>query len=229
MRYPFYEKADGWSKGQPEVLVAQPVINRMGMPLVDHESLHEYLTDELGVPYKTKTKIDLYGRRKDAMIGGLNVPYTRSVHVHAVTAEHELTLIGGTMNVLAHELQHRADSRNTRVRTAAEIGARILSFKIGYEAAELVPLLSAAPLLGAYAARMTYYTFEPAEIRARRTANQIMNTPHHTDILFPDSPRTEFLESYLMLGKDTLKKLGRLPVATFHDDDLPPSQRSPLY
>jgi hypothetical protein len=210
-----YERPEGWSKGHPEVLVAPPTAERLGMPLVDYDSLHQFLTDDIGVPYDAKTSIRLYGRDYDSRLLGFHAPYTRTVHVNSVASEERYRNEGGTMRVLAHEAMHRADSTNRKLLTAVEIGARAASFKIGYEVVETAasaitstaPYISTLALYGGLKTRRIYYKHEPAEKRARSREEEPATLSHQTDILFPRSSRTyELLHHGLPL--QTIRSLG---------------------
>lgn len=59
-----YERPDGYTAGDPNVLVARPVYESpdLGMPAVDWESLNRLFCDELGIPRDVKTDVMLYGR-----------------------------------------------------------------------------------------------------------------------------------------------------------------------
>lgn len=203
-----YERPEGWSKGQPEVLVANNVIKKLGEPAVNYEGLHEYLTDNLGLPYKDKTFIKLYGRARHSILGGYHVPFTRSLHVNAVTAENLYGHSGGTMALVAHEAKHRVDSRNHRVKTAAEVAARWASYKVGLDLAPHLPELSHAPIVGGILARQLYYKFEPPEIRARKEQRDIGGTEHETDILFPRASRTLMLALVGELPEQAVQQFG---------------------
>jgi hypothetical protein len=188
-----YEKPEGWSKGDPEVLVTQFAARKLGMPAVNYDSLHQLLTDDLGTPYDERTTIKLYGAVKRSPVLGFHAPYTKTVHVNAVAAEERFRHQGGTMRVVGHEGRHRADSSNAKVRTAIEIAARWISYKAGFEVAHHLPLLESAPGVAAFMSRMAYYEVEPPEIRARRAEKSRAVREHEQDILFPKSDRTAFL------------------------------------
>jgi len=205
-----YERPEGWSKGQPEVLVAKNVIEKLGEPVVNYESLHQFLTDDIGLPYDSKTFIKLYGRSKNSMVGGFHYPYTRTVHVNPLTAEKQHALDGGTMRIVAHELRHRGDSANRKAVTAVEIGARWASYKAGLEVAEFIPVLSAAPIIGAIAARQTWYAVEPPEIRARKQERELTTSPHQADILFPNTIRAAIMAVAGFVPDEAAERLGGL-------------------
>ena len=202
-----YEKPEGWSKGQPEVLVAKNVVKKLGMPVVNYDSLHQFVTDDIGVPYYDKTFIKLYGQSKYSMVGGFHYPYTRTVHVNAITSENMYPYYGGTMRILAHELRHRADSTNRKAVTAVEVAARYASYKAGLEVATFVPLLSSAPIIGAIATRQTWYAVEPPEKRARKQENELETSPHQADILFPDTMRATLMILAGFVPKETASEL----------------------
>ena len=198
-----YEKPDGWSKGQPEVLVAKNVIKKLGVPVVNYDTLHHFITD-VGVPYDDKTTIKLFGRSGNSMVGGWHLPYTRTVHVNAVVAEKRHPFDGGTMRFLAHELRHRSDSTNRKAFTAVEFAARLAVFKTGYEASELMPILSGVPLIGAFAAREAWCLVEPSEMRANAEEKLLATSSHINDILFPNTLRAEGIaNANLELGEFT--------------------------
>jgi hypothetical protein len=184
-----YEKPDGWSKGQPEVLVAKNVVKKLGEPAVNYESLHQFITDDIGVPYDDKTVIKLYGRAKYSMVHGYTFPYTRTVHVNPIAAEEIHAHRGGTMRTVAHELRHRGDGTNRKMVTAVETAARLATYRVGYDVAQYLPILAGAPLLGAFATKQAWYAIEPPEIRARKQERAIETSPHQTDILFPRTQR----------------------------------------
>lgn len=205
-----YERPDGWSNGQPEVLVAKNVVKKLGEPVVDYDSLHQFLTDDIGLPYDSKTFIKLYGRNENSPIGGFHYPYTRTVHVNSLTAEKQYTLGGGTMRIVAHELRHRGDSTNHKVVTALEIAARWASYKAGLEVSGFIPVLDTVPIIGAIATRQAWYTIEPPEKRARKQEKELANSPHQADILFPNSLRTEAMAFTGSIPPEAAEKLGAL-------------------
>ncbi len=207
-----YEKPDGWSKGQPEVLVAKNVIKKLGEPVVNYDSLHQFITDDIDVPYDDKTFIKLYGRSSVSMLGGFHFPYTRTVHVNAITSERLHAHDGGTMRIVAHELRHRADSTNRKAVTAVEIAARWASYKAGLEVAEFIPLLSAAPIIGAIAARHTWYAVEPPEKRARMQERELTTSPHQADIIFPNTVRAVIMAVAGFIPEEAAERLGGLGV-----------------
>jgi hypothetical protein len=188
-----YEKPEGWTKGDPEVLVTSFAASRLGVPVVNYDSLHQFLTDDLGISYDEKTTIKLYGAFKRSRMLGFHIPYTRTIHANAVAAEERFIHQGGTMRIVAHEGTHRTDSSNTKVRTAIEMGARLAIFKAGYDLAPHLPLLEASPGIAAIMSRLAYYAVEPPEIRARRMEKSQATIEHEQDILFPQSDRTAFL------------------------------------
>lgn len=190
-----YEIPDGRTQGQPEVLVAKNVVDRLGMPEVDYDSLHQFMTDELGVPYDDPTNIKLYGRGKNSSLLGFHVPYTRTVHVNAPATEHRFMTTGGTMRVVAHEGRHRADSTNRKLVTAAELAGRWTSYKVGFEVTEAIPYLAPLAVFGALKTRGLYYRHvAPEEKRARKQEVDPSTLAHEGDILFPNSLRTQFVE-----------------------------------
>lgn len=188
-----YERPEGWSKGQPEVLVTKNVVKKLGEPVVNYGGLHRFLTDDIGLPYNSRTYIKLYGRSSNATLGGYHCPYTRTVYVNPLFAEKHHALSGGTMRILAHELRHRGDSANRKAVTAIEIGARFASFKVGLEVAELLPVLSTAPIIGALVTRQAWYVVEPPEKRARKQERELATSTHQTDILFPNTIRAALM------------------------------------
>lgn len=203
-----YEKPDGWQPGHPEVLVAPKPIEKLGLPVVDYDSLHQFLTDDLEIPYDEKTNIRLFGRHDHSGFLGFYVPYTNTIHINAPGAEYRFPFVGGTMRVLAHEARHRSDSTNRKALTAVEVGARWASYKLGYEAANFIPFLSPLALLGGIQARKTYYKFEPAEKRARKEELKQSTLDHQSDIIFPRSERALFSAFQRKFSLDTLLKLG---------------------
>jgi hypothetical protein len=212
MHFKNYERPKGWTKGAPEVLVSGFAAWKLGEPLVDYDSLHQFLTDDLGIPYEQKTAIKLYGAFPKSRALGFHIPYTRTIHVNAIAAEHRFSREGGTMRIIAHEARHRSDSTNKRLLTAAEIIPRWVSYKAGFELSQHLPLLDAAPVIGAFAARRTYYELEPAEKRAMFAEKSAAAIAHEQDILFPRSDRTAFLELTNNLSNETVESLGRLSV-----------------
>lgn len=203
-----YERPEGWSKGLPEVLVTKRVVEKMGVPVVNYESLHQLMTDELDLPHGDKTSIRLYGRTEHTMIGGFHVPYTRTVHVNALVAEKAGGPVhGGMMRTLVHELRHRSDSRNRRVLTGVEIAARYVSLKAGIEAAEHLPFFHAHPAMAALGTRLGWYAIEPAEKRARKQETRLSMSPHRADILFPDTERATMMTLEGLVSEESAKML----------------------
>lgn len=92
-----YEIPDGRSKGEPEVLVTRSVIDRLGLPDVNYTGLHQFFTDDLGVPYGEPTTIKLFGGFSGLglHLGGFHFPYTRTIHVNAPFAESMFPFAGG--------------------------------------------------------------------------------------------------------------------------------------
>lgn len=203
-----WEKPDGWTQGQPEVLVAPFTSYLLGEPVVNYDSLHQYLTDDLGIPYDEKTTIKLFGGFEKSPLGGFHIPYTHTIHVNAVVAEHHHVHDGGTMRIVAHEANHRADSSQAKTRTAIEVAARWASYKVGFEVSELLPVLTHAPEVAALLSRLIYYEVEPPEIRARRAEKSNALIEHEKDILFPKADRTTFLHLTGNLSAETVSKLG---------------------
>lgn len=214
----------GWSKGQPNVLVTGPVIERLGMPYVNYDSLHQFLTDDLGIPYDQKTDIKLFGRSGNSPLGGFHVPYTRTIHVNAPLAEKEYVYSGGTMRILAHEARHLSDSTNRRALTAVEVLARWASYKAGYEFVAAMPYISGLAIYGGFKARSIYYKHEPAEKRARAEEVKPSTVDHSNDILFPDSIRLENEMYRRQLDTETLKQLGVHHLDFIYASDYTPDQ-----
>lgn len=188
MRLRDYERPEGWVPGSPEVLVAPKPIEQLGMPEVNYDSLHQFFTDNLEIPYDQKTSVRLYGRTPNSPLLGFHVPYTRTIHVNAPAAENRYAGSGGTMRVVAHEARHRSDSTNRKALTAVEVGARYASFKLGYEIVHALPYVWPLAFYGGFKARQIWYKHEPAEKRAR--AEEAPATwDHRGDILFPISAR----------------------------------------
>lgn len=202
-----YEKPEGWTKGDPEVLVTSSAASELGVPVVNYDSLHQFLTDDIGIAYNERTTIKLYGFFDRSRILGFHAPYTRTIHANAVASEERFIYEGGTMRVVAHEANHRADSSNARVRTAIEIAARWASYKGGLELAHHLPLLEASPAITAIMTRLAYYEVEPPEKRAKRMERSQATLEHEQDILFPKSDRTAFLRLTGNISPETSKLL----------------------
>ncbi len=209
-----WDKPDGWTRGAPEVLVAPLALHVLGEPAVNYESLHKYLTDDLGIPYGERTTIKLFGGFDRSALGGFHIPFTRTLHVNAVSAEHRHVHDGGTMRIVAHEAKHRADSSQAKMRTAIELAARWASYKIGYEVSSLLPVLDQSPEVAALIGRFLYYEVEPPEIRARRAEKSDALIDHEQDILFPKSDRATFLHLTGNLSEDTTCELGFTPITS---------------
>jgi len=203
-----YERPEGYTGHGPEVLVAKPVVDKLGMPVVDHESLHQFLTDDLQIPYDQSTHIKLFGRSRNSSLLGFHVPYTHSIHVQANSSEARYLDTGGTMRVLAHEARHRSDSTNRKSLTAVEVGARWASYKAGFEVVHALPYISSLAILGGLKARSIWYKHEPAEKRARAQEEDPSTSDHSQDILFPNSPRTAMLAFMKEIPEDKLVLLG---------------------
>ena len=205
-----YEKPEGWSKGQPEVLVIKKVIEKLGEPVVNYDGLHQYLTDDFDIPYDSKTFIKLYGRYKYSILGGFHYPYTQAIYVNPIAAEYALEKQGGTMNVLAHELRHRSESINRKVLVAAESVLRWASYEAGFEITQHnhIPALPLSAVAGGVLARKVYYGIEPAEIRARKEAKRLVSSPHQADILFPNTNRAAVMVAASLVPAGAAEKLG---------------------
>lgn len=188
-----YERPDGWNSGQPEVLVAPNVISHLEMPVVNYESLHQFLVDDLGIPYDERTTVKLYGNRVNSPFLGFHQTFTKTIHINAIASEYSFHDTGGTMRILAHEARHRADSTNRKALTLGETAVRLGSYRLGYEIIEAIPYLSAFAVLGGIKARSIYYKYEPAEKRARAEEEKQSTQDHELDIIFPKSLRTPLL------------------------------------
>ena len=186
-----YERPHGCGVGSPEVLVAPNVVDRLGVPIVDYDGLHQFMTDDLGVPYGDSTTIKLFGRVEDSGFLGFHLLYTRTVHINAPASEKRFCTSGGVMRVLAHEGRHRSDSTNRKLVTAAEMAGGLASYKLGYDFAEAIPLLSPVAILVGLKSGGTYYRhIAPEEKRARIQEMHPSTLEHRNDITFPLSPRT---------------------------------------
>lgn len=203
MHFRDYERPDGWSSGYPEVLVRDSVAKKLGMPVVDYESLGKFLCDDVGVSSDQRTTIKLYGRTAIAVPVGFHVPYTRTVHVNALAAEELYGQSGGTMHVLAHEAKHRADTASHKTRTGLELAARTAAFAVPYNVIAEAPGINNPwiSFFGALAARIYYNrSVDPLEKRAYRMGDDPSVRKHEADIVFPHAGRTS-----------KLRKEGRLP------------------
>lgn len=181
-----YEVPEGRTYGQPEVLVAKSTVEKLGMPEVNYDSLHQFMTDDLGIPYEDKTSIRLYGRSNMMGLLGFHVPYTRTIHVNAVGSESVYVTTGGTMRVVAHEGRHRSDSTNRKLVTAAELAGRWASLKLGIEVVEAIPHMAPLALYGGIKTHGLYYRhIAPEEKRARKQEIDDSTMKHANDILFP--------------------------------------------
>lgn len=196
MRFRSYQKPDGWSKGQPEVLVADHVAERMGLPLVNYDSLDGFFRAHLKAPAGTRSVVDLYGRCANSRQLGLYLPFTPTLHVNALASEKQHYTTGGVMRVIAHEGLHRAEAAHMKLRVAAECAAgwavRAMAFHVGKELPLPVPL---AVGIGAatVAHLINYQLFAPAEKRACEMELRPSVQGHALDIVFPNSPRTAYL------------------------------------
>lgn len=163
----------------------------LGMPQVDYDSLHRYYTDDLKIPFDQSPRLKLVGRREDSLLHGTQVAFTRTIYVHAPTAENMYWRSGGVMHVVAHEGQHFADAKNRKFWFGAWLAVRI--------GAVIVPQMTITGItnssllgLGAGVVSLHVYNqrYDPLEKSARRAAELLESFESHWgDIVFPESAR----------------------------------------
>jgi hypothetical protein len=136
-RFGDFERADGWTAGQPEVFYKPEVVEALGVPLVIYDSLEEFFVADLRVPKDFKAEILLYGTRgaiRDELFpGALGSYHPFRLHrmwVNGVMAEKETDYTLRTMGVVAHEGQHMADRANGPFRV---LGGMLLGTGYKYE------------------------------------------------------------------------------------------------
>ena len=222
-RYINYEKPDGWSRGEPEVLIATSTINKLGMPVVNYPSLQQYLTDTVSIPFEAQTRVRLFGSSRYGITYGHYAPFGNTIHINATMAERHLAHKGGAMAVVGHEGRHRADFCNHKGTVGAALGGRLLTILGGYELGEY---LARAPLGSTYTELIPYVAIlgaagltqiaDPMEIRARRIERGVAGSAHEMDILFPNSPRTELLRQAGSIPAQILERLDTPPGSANH-------------
>ncbi len=191
-----YEIPDGRSSGQPEVLVADTVVSKLGMPSVNYDGLHEYLTDDLGIPYDSPTRIKLYGKHNNSETRGYRVPYTDTFHVDAVTAEAQFPRTGGVMRVIAYEGRRRADSETHRLLSTSSAAGGVLAYTVPFGLVNELTTLPKFFVVGvatssALGLRSRFERhISPVGRRALRQQEDPSTLAHEGDIIFPKSLRT---------------------------------------
>jgi hypothetical protein len=218
-----YEMASGRTYGQPEVLVSPDASAKLGMPVVDHDSLHRYFTNVLKIPYQNPTRVLLESDTEmPSDVLGWYRPFTNKIHINAVTSETDYTFGGGVMRVIAHEGRHLADHRNNKTLVLKELGMKAFTSAAPFAAttvtvtAEMSLPVSAiaggaSVIVGGVASRRYSGKHSMLEKRAQEEESQFagLHSGHQTDILFPLSERSRWLTRSRSLGKDTVAKLER--------------------
>jgi hypothetical protein len=129
-----FERADGWTRGAPEVFYKPEVAETLGAPLVQYHSLQQFFIDELQMPTDFDIAILLYGTRGPIMdrlypnvLGSHHVLLgSHKMWINTVKAERTNDYRIQTMGVVAHEGRHMSDRVNMPFRTLGELtlGAR---------------------------------------------------------------------------------------------------------
>jgi hypothetical protein len=195
MQFGSYEKPDGWSVGQPEVLVAQETIHALGMPHVDYDSLTD-LVKQIADGQVSTIKIHSIPDKEHKL--GYAFARSKTMHVDAIASENCLSDGEGTVTVIAHEAQHIGDFGKHPFRSTLET----LSADILY--AGRVASKAAFPKLPAVGSR---YEYGPFEKRAYAREADLIVAQHAQDILFPQSARTRRLLVSRQLTLATLQIL----------------------
>jgi hypothetical protein len=194
---------EGRRAKQPIVEVKPSVIKRLGEPKVDYEQLDALFRRELGVDNAIIPTIRLYGRRVNPWLGGFQVPYTHTIHVQAVAAEHKKLELGdasSTMAVVTHEGQHLSDAINHKMRTVGEIALREVVWLTGISIGVACALPYPKPLNYVIIPTMTllihqlYYGIDPNEQRAREKTKLIHND-YKDAITFPIFDRQQRIKA----------------------------------
>jgi len=170
----------GRKGNQPIVEIRSTVLRRIGPPqITNYEKLDKLFRDELGVPDTAVPRIRLYGRRRNAMIGGYHrKSSSHTIHANAVTANGRPD---GVMRTVIHEGKHLSDSINHQVlynvskvfkwTVPRAVAAGGLAISLAGMSPELViPLIAASfiPL------KMLTYQLNPIEIRARMAERKLI-------------------------------------------------------
>lgn len=210
MLFSDYEKPEGWSAKQPEVLIRHEAIDALGMPLVNYDSIEELMLIICQRQPSKTPSIQIHTISPKLEVLGYVNRYTSKIHIDAEESEFELNDVGGTIAVLAHEFQHLADYINHPWQTRVESILKN-AFHIGhFIAKKALPDFSAnlSPDLG----------FNPVEKRARDREKTAEVLEHQQDILFPKSSRTNYLLHTHRLTSATITKLGLEQDTVFASD-----------
>ena len=212
-----YEKPDGWTKGQPEVLVADSVIDRLGMPVVDYDSLHQFLTDDIGIPSKARTVAKLYGKKghdssERLLAVGKYRPLSKSVRVNAVVGELHpyFQTSGGTMRILAHEARHRSNHMRHNGFNVPNLvtvaGASVIAGEYFGIVRQLPPQFKLIGAAGIVATAPALRKLSHPIIEAPALAEEVKQSTidHETDILFPNSGRSWYLRD---MGRPSVQNM----------------------
>ncbi len=207
-----YEKPEGWSLGQPEVLVAHETIDVLGMPTVNYDSMGELV---LSITQGKVPSIRIHSISDVVPALGYMMPYSSKLHVDAIASESQLIQDGGTVTVLAHEAQHISDFANRPVRSGLDL---ILSdaLYVGRMASRVV-----FPELPPLKKRYEYSSVEKRAFAREKTAEV---KAHEQDILFPCSTRTELLLRNRELTTSTITQLGLKRQVKFASDYVKPQR-----
>lgn len=201
MKFRAYERPDGRSTGQPEVLVCHDTIEKLGFPAVDYDALEDLSAKIINNPSTRHPRIKI--RDIDDKLYGYYPIRSYTLHADAVKSEQAFRGGSGVVSVVAHELQHYADFKNrpigTHVRHTLEPLAHtglVLANSLARRALSDIP---EAP---------TLYEYSGLENRARRQQQHENTEPYEQAILFPESVRTANLLFDGQLSESTIAKLG---------------------
>ena len=202
MKFRDYERPDGRSPGQPEVLVCRETVDALGMPLVDYDLLEDMSSRIIRKPSTRHPRINLRTISETNDYGSY-YPHTYTINADAIKSEGDRGCEAGVITTVAHELQHYADYKTALLPTLivnnVEMllhGGRLLTYSLARRAFSGI---SGAP---------SFYDTCSIEDRAFAQEQYDNIQPYEQAILFPNSPRTRELILNRQLTTSALTGLG---------------------
>jgi hypothetical protein len=205
-----FEKPDGWSDGQPEILVDEWTKDILGMPIVNYDGVHQMLTDDVGIPYDHKTKIKLHDTGRNPY--GYFRPATGVIHVNAVANESYDVSSMGTIAFEGRQLFDHLDRSRDFGRSILWSGALTSLFITGTELSgklhDIPQFAVNCAFIGVVLSRKRIVSPDPfSQERAEAQAIAQSTKEHETDLLFPHSPKTLSLAKEGRLTDELIQQL----------------------
>ncbi len=157
-RFPF---DTGPSRHYPRFRVDQETLETLGEPRLDLEAIADLYGSQFRIAEPQTTTVELI-RIGEFLPGirGYHKPFTRTIRIDAVyiAGRHPQNAPEQTFTTFLHETQHLSDSFNRRLFVVGNCMGTLVSYLVGLAVKDFPS---------------TYYNnYDPAEIRARRTARR---------------------------------------------------------